>query len=308
MKKIFKKPQKAIPRRRLNDESNGSSKTSAWRRNSTIIGQLTYQDDNGDTGDDISSRTRAHRISRRRKQVMVIVGIGFLASAMLLLLILNITSRVSILASNSQNLSRNINSESYASVLDAYLSENPLQRLRFVFDNAAATRYVQEHHPEVADVRQGDIRGVGESDVSFTLREPIASWQIGDTEYFVDKEGVPFEVNYFVRPEVQIIDESGVEQLGEGAMISHRLLAFTGRLVVAADKFGYKVVKVVIPQNTTRQVEVTLDGLSYVIKFSIDRPAGEQMEDAHVAMGDLGRRGIKAGPLDVRVSGKAFYR
>lgn len=308
MKKLFKKTEKSIPRRRLNDSPKESTKNSAWRRNSTIIGQLTYQDDNSDTDKDVSSRTRAHKLSRRRRQVMVIVGIGFLMSATLLLLIINITSRVSIYTANSQNLSRNIDSDSYSSVLDSYLSENPLQRFRFVFNNSAATSYVQERYPEVASVNQGDIRGVGESTIAITLREPIASWQLGETEYFVDKEGIPFEKNYFARPAVQIVDESGVEQLGEGAMISHRLLAFTGRLVVAADKFSYKVTKVVIPQNTTRQVEVVLADLSYVIKFSVDRPAGEQMEDAHVAIENLKKRGVKTGQLDVRVSGRAFYR
>lgn len=308
MVKFFKKNQKVTPRRRLDSGAGKTTKNSLFRRNSTIIGQLTYQDSLVDAEGDSSSRSQAHKLSRRRSQVMVIVGAGILITAVLFLLVINITAKVSVSVSNSQSVSKGVNTVIYESTIDDYLNNHPFDRLRFLFDNTGATSYVQAKHPEVANVQQGSLRWVGETSFLVTLREPIASWQMGESEFFVDSNGVPFEVNYFSRPSVQIIDDSGVEQAGEGAIISSRLLGFTGRLVVAADKFGYSIDKVVIPENTTRQIEVTFADLNYIVKFSIDRPAGEQAEDAHVAINSLKKSGVRSGVIDVRVSGRAFYK
>ena len=62
------------------------------------------------------------------------------------------------------------------------------------------------------------------------------------------------------------------------------------------------------PKDTTRQVEVKLKGVTYPVKYSVDRPVGEQTEDAKRSIVHLQQRAIAAEYIDVRVSGKAYYR
>ena len=66
--------------------------------------------------------------------------------------------------------------------------------------------------------------------------------------------------------------------------------------------------QVIIPASTTRQVELRIKKVSYPVKFSVDRPAGEQTEDMARVIKYLKSKGVNPDYVDVRVSGKAFYK
>ena len=53
---------------------------------------------------------------------------------------------------------------------------------------------------------------------------------------------------------------------------------------------------------------VSLDGVGYSIKMTVDRPAAGQVEDAVRAIRYLTNRGVAAEYIDVRVSRRAFYK
>ena len=157
----------------------------------------------------------------------------------------------------------------------------------------------------VAAVR-GD--GIGQTVVELVAREPIASWTIGADRRFVDESGVVFSHNYFDTPTVQIRDESGIggSEDQATAVTSARFLRFIGQAVAGLTSYDLDVATVSIPATTTRQVDLII-GRSR-IKMTIDRPAGEQSQDAARAWQYLDRAGRTVRYVDVRVSGKAFYR
>lgn len=107
---------------------------------------------------------------------------------------------------------------------------------------------------------------------------------------------------------MQIIDESGVSPEQGSGVVGTRLLGFLGRVVAQAEGRGYSPLKAVLPQGTTRQVDVYFEQTSTRVRFSIDRGAGEQMEDADRSLKYLKSKNISAEYVDVRVAGRAAYR
>ena len=153
------------------------------------------------------------------------------------------------------------------------------------------------------------MTGIGVTDFIITMRLPVAGWQINNKQYYVDSNGVPFEINYFQAPTVQIVDNSGISyKIGTTAIASNRFLSFIGRIVALTKASGYTVTQALLPPQTTRELQVRLKETSYYIKLSIDRPAGEQVEDMVTAIRYFSSHGQSPQYVDVRVSGKAFYK
>ena len=144
--------------------------------------------------------------------------------------------------------------------------------------------------------------------MSIVARQPLAHWNIDESDQYVDGEGVVFANNYFAQPSLQIIDENGV-QVNSGQLVaSNRFLGFIGRLLASANGQGLTVEKVTLPLATTRQVEVALVGKPTKFKVSVDRSAGQQIEDISRIIRYLDQRGIAPEYVDVRLQNKAFYK
>ena len=65
---------------------------------------------------------------------------------------------------------------------------------------------------------------------------------------------------------------------------------------------------VVLPEETTRQIAVKLDGVGCPIKLSVDRSAASQVEDAVRALKYSAERSLAPEYIDVRVSRRVFYK
>ena len=143
---------------------------------------------------------------------------------------------------------------------------------------------------------------------SVSLRHPLASWTIDNTQYFVDEKGVSFQKNVFYSPAISISDESGVPVTAGVSIASNRFLSYVGQTIGAFQAEGVRVEKVIIPANTTRQIEVVLAGQGYPLRLSIDRQIEGQVEDGVRAVRYIEAQGKSPKYIDVRVSGKAFYK
>lgn len=310
---LFSKKRPDPPRRQRAAEKaqerateSGLEERYAFRRNRTITGSASSQV--AATSEGIaqlkSPRVQAHELAQQRRHIggvllLVVAGIMVLAG-----LISQFTAGVTVKTSElSQQLG-----PSYAAAVQSYFGAQPLQRLRFLTDTQQLSSYVQEKVPEVAAVTMEGSAGFGKTSFVLTMRKPIAGWSINGRQQYVDATGTAFERNYFERPNVQIVDESGVRVEAGQAVASNRFLGFVGRAVGAAKKAGYTVSKVIIPRGTTRQVQLQLNGVRYPVKLSIDRGAAVQVEDMVRAVRWLRAHNVTPKYLDVRVSGEAFYR
>jgi cell division septal protein FtsQ len=311
---LFSKKQPDIPRRRQDGVSRVSERATegslgeryAFRRNRTLTGSASSQvvSTNESNAQLKSSRVQAHELARQRRHIGGILSLVLLGAITLAALVSQFTSHVVV---RTSDVTRTLE-PAYAEAIDAYLSRQPIERLRFLLREDALNEYVQSITPEVASVRVDGLAGLGKSLFIIEMRQPIAGWSIRGTQQYVDASGTSFARNHYSTPQVQIIDNSGVQVEVGQAVASNQFLGFVGRVVGLSNAQQHTVTQVVIPQGTTRQIELHTKDVGFPIKLSIDRPAGEQVEDMTRALVWLKAHGVTPEYLDVRVSGRAFYR
>lgn len=297
---LFKRTkQSIIPRRRLESDVNFDNDSSnSFKRNQTISGSVSS----------VTPRQKTHHLSIKRRKVLTIFMIVLMSALVVWLLIVNITAKVSINITGVVSSSKAIDESGYERTIQDYLDANPIGRLRFFLDQNALRAYMISKMPEVKDISQGDTDGFGVTIFRITMRNPVAGWMINNKQYFVDNSGVSFNLNYFNDPSVQITDQSGASLQSGDVIVSQRFLSFVGLTVAKSMDHGYTVVQAILPSNTTRQLELKIKEGGYLVKLSIDRPVGEQVEDMVAALKYFTSKGQKPEYIDVRVSGKAFYK
>lgn len=254
-----------------------------------------------------SSRQKVHQLASQRRKISGILLIVTIAVIALALLLWQLIAQVQITTSTKQ-LSGGFDTSRYEESINEYLNLNPAQRLRFALDEQSLSNFVSTELPEVEKLELSGTPGIARSNFAITFRTPVAGWQINDSQYYVDADGVVFEKNYYHAPAVQIVDESGISPEQGSAVIGGRLLGFLGRAVAQAQGRGYTIEKAALPQETTRQVDVYFAGNPTRVKLSIDRGAGEQLEDADRSIKYLQSRGVTPEYIDVRVAGRAAYK
>jgi hypothetical protein len=196
----------------------------------------------------------------------------------------------------------------YVESINKYMDSHPFSRLRFALDVNDLSNYLRTDKPEVLSIDKVSSESIGNTSITLSMRHPLASWTISGSEYFVDSYGVAFQRNYYTSPSLQIVDSSGITPEQGTTVASNNFLSFVGRVVALSKADNYIVEQAIIPAGTTRQLEIQIKGIKSHVIFSIDRAAGEQVEDMARALKYLSDHGQSPARVDVRVSGKAFYQ
>lgn len=308
---LFSKKQPDMPRRRqrINEQPGEVTPVQdhyTFRRNRTLTGSASshVSSANESAGQLKSPRVHAHDLSRKRRHLGVLFFGTLFCAAGIFFLISQFTAGVVV---RSDDITMQLD-PIYENTIQDYLSERPVERLRFLLNETELDRYLQSKASEVSSVHVEGMAGFGKSSFVVVMRTPIAGWSVAGQQRYVDAAGVSFGRNYYNAPAVQIVDKSGIPTQPGQAVASNRFLGFVGRMVGQAKEFGYTATEVIIPERTTRQVQLRVEGVSFPTIVSIDRGAGEQMEDMARSIRWLKERAITPEYLDVRVSGKAFYK
>lgn len=311
---LFSKKQPDIPRRRQDGLSSAPERATessldqryAFRRNRTITGSASSQvaSTNESNAQLKSHRVQVHELARQRRHISGVLGLVLLGVVISASLVSQFTAQVIV---RTADVTRTLDPV-YTNAVDAYLSRQPIERLRFLQRADALNDYVQSVAPEVASIRVDGFAGLGKSLYVVEMRRPIAGWSIRGVQQYVDASGAAFARNHYASPQVQIIDNSGIQVEAGQAVASNQFLGFVGRVVGLVNARQHAVTQVVIPQGTTRQIELRLKDIVYPVKLSVDRPAGEQIEDMTRSISWLRSRNVTPQYLDVRVSGRAYYR
>jgi hypothetical protein len=307
-KKRSEQPQ----RRRLSAERIAEQRQSErggqaiFRRNRTLVGSLSPQVSSASemSGDLRSPRAHVHHLTAHRRRLGVIFALVLGVAMFLAWLVYDFTAEVRV----SPTSGIAIDETRYKKAIDDYFVLHPIERLRPLLNETALTQYLAVATPEVSDARDGGSAGFGLSQFDLTFRRPIVGWLIASKQYYVDDNGISFQVNYFEQPKVKIIDQSGVPQTAGTTVASSRFLRFVGRAISLAKADGLTITQAIIPASTTHQIEIIVANHTYPIKLSLDRPVGEQMEDMQRAVAFFDARNEHPQYIDVRVSGKAYYR
>lgn len=312
----FPKKKKSInePARRRDTKASERATESeladryAFRRNRTLTGSSSSRVVSSSEGNAQlkSPRVHAHHLALQRRQVGILLSMIILISLGLYLLISQFTAD-SLISIKGVPQSATLKAR-YDPIIQEYYGQHPVERLRFLTNMRAFVGFIQSKAPEVRSITIEPASSFATSQFVITPRQPITGWTIDGTQQYVDANGTAFSQNYYAAPPVQIVDKSGVPVTSGQAVASNRFLGFVGRLVGFSQQRGHGVEQVIIPSGTTRQVDLKIKDVPYLIKCSIDRPAGEQAEDLDRAIKHLQQRGVTPGFVDVRVSGKAFYQ
>lgn len=312
----MKSSKKQQPARRKSDGGRGHRVTSeelnerySFRRNRTLTGSLVSDvaSANEQRAELQSPRIHSHHLRRKRRHMGALFIVALAAVGALSWAIYQSIARVEIVTTG---VSKSFDGAPYVEATQQYLNAHLFERSRLSLDTAALSDYLQANgHPEVETVSdEMSYAGFGKSKLSIVLRRPVVSWQTGNSKVYVDNEGVSFKQNYYAEPSVEVVDQTGVKAVDNRVLASNSFLSFMGRAINAFRTQGLTVQKIILPANTIRQIQVVVEGVNYPIKLTIDRPATGQAEDATRGIRYLASRGIHADYLDVRVSGKAFYK
>ncbi len=306
---LFAKKSSDAPRRRLVNqvEPYGSVRQDAFKRNRTLTGATSNISGLAGKNDPDSTRKRVHHLTNHRRKVISVLALVLLIALTLWTFIANLTAGVDVTISGLA-IVQPVDKSIYQKTIQDYLDSHPLSRLQFVLDENDLSIYVAGRMPEVVSVSQRGMKSLGQTKFNLVVRTPVAGWRINDKQYYVDSKGISFDRNYFAEPDVQIIDENSKSLPTGIAIASNRFLGFVGRVVSIARSSGYIVTQAIIPVDTTRELKINLKDNATAVKLSIDRPVGEQIEDMSKAMGYFSSHGISPAYVDMRVSGKAFYK
>lgn len=305
-----------VPSRRLDTAEQGRAHPTsasldaryAFKRNRTLTGSLSSNVSSvNEHGAELkSARVHTHHLRRhRRHATAALFGVLAVAAGMAFLVYQAILTATVTTSSPGR-----IDVAMYGDAVQDYLVKRPLERFRFSLNTAGMASYLQSHgFPEV-DAVSSDITldGFGKASLHIVFREPVVAWRTGGSTMYVDSKGNTFERSYYQDPGVQVVDQTGIPTQDNQVLASNTFLGFIGKVIGRMKENGYHVTQIVLPANTTRQVQVMLSGVGYPIKFSIDRPVGEQSEDASRAIRYLASKDISVQYLDVRVSGRAYYK
>jgi len=299
-------------RRRVNTKQQAEQRQieqqgqAIFRRNRTLVGSLSPQVSSANelTGDLRSPRAHVHHLTAHRRMLGTIFIVVIGAICFLVWLLYEFTAGIHVSPTGGAVVVDN----RYDKAINEYLVAHPFERLRVLLNEAALTDYLAQTTPEVQFVRSGGSAGFATSQFDVTFRKPVVGWQIGPRQYYVDDNGVSFQINYFDQPAVKIIDKSGVPQTAGTTVASSRFLRFVGRAVTLAKASGLTIIQAIIPANTTHEIEVNVAGHSYPVRLSLDRPVGEQIEDMQHAIAYFDTHSETPQYIDIRVSGKAYYK
>jgi hypothetical protein len=280
-----------------------------FRRGLTIIGTTSevLRGSSNESASLQSPRTKAHHLSQKRNKIARLLLV-ILATVALLAFLVSQFSAEPVVVVNNQNSSPEFK-DKYKTAINDYMKNNPASRLQFLMNDQALSSYVSSEISEVKSIRQiDDGDSLGQTVFEVETRLPLASWVIGDKKYYVDAQGVAFEMNYFEEPSVEIVDDSGISSEEYGVLASNSLLGFVGRVVSLSTQKGIEIERATLPPDKTRQVDFKIKDYKPYIKMAVDRPANNQVEDMSRAVKYMKGQGTIPEYIDVRVSGKAFYR
>lgn len=250
-------------------------------------------------------REKVHHLTRVRKKLSFVLSGLLFVIVVLGVFLQQFTASVVVQFGDAPRVD---DVENYEQVVQDYLSQNPLERLRFNVNEKRLNDFVSANLPEVEYIEPAGYAGLVTSGFDVTLRKPVVSWLVDDQQYFVDQHGVSFTKNVYDEPGVKIVDESGVSYTAGAAIASERFLTFVGQAVALTEQYDLQAKEVSIPTGTSRQVEMRLEGRNYPVTMSIDRSVGEQVEDMSRVVLYFDAQPTKPRYIDLRVKGKAFYR
>ena len=290
------KEEKSLTRREMREKilEERSREKGDFRRGKTIS---RHQKEH-------SERSENQKLVIRRRKLGAFFMILAIFISLISIFLFQFISKVSVVSneSKSQNLSK------YEKSVEEYLNINPSERILSNLNKNALLESLQKDYPEVLSISDIKFNGLTSYKIYLDFRKPVASWLVDGKEFFVDSEGVSFNINNFEKPSLNIIDDSGAIVSNGKNVASSSFFSFIGKLVSAANKQGLEVSKIRIPPLSLRQVEVSVKGVSYFARMSTADSAEGQIINFKKAIEYFITHKISPNYIDLRIEGRGYYK
>lgn len=307
---MFKKNKKTPNSRPRN--SNRSS-TESFRRNNTVISrsQREMEQRQQSVTQRQFDRKKKESKSRIKKQMTAIICIGLLAFLAQRMKI----SNVKIESNASSKLSSQEANEYSRTILQAY-NKNTVFGQSWTLDQAGMIEFIKSEFPELRTIETGSkVPFSTTMNTELIFRKAIFTWQDASKKIqFIDADGVLFDKNLDSSVDskklIAIEDQSGTVLEPGNPVLTTGLVKFIGGVHGAIKPVfaGKNISKVIIPKST-REVQVQVTDIPYLVKFSSQRSVGQQISELTVLLSWLKQRNITpASYIDLRLQHKAFYK
>lgn len=205
----------------------------------------------------------------------------------------------------------------YSSTIESEYKRYTIAGQWWLADQEAMIAALKKQFPEIEHISLSSSAPFSTSlkaDIRF--RKAVFTWvDASDQQQFVDKNGVLFSKNLdpSVNPTklIKIEDQSGIVIDAGNAVLTEPLIRFIGQLHSKLPPLyvaNAKISRVIIPEST-REVQVQVDGTSYLIKFSSVHPIDNQIGELSALLNYLKSKNIQPSEyIDMRVPHKAFYK
>ncbi|RWZ79454.1 MAG: hypothetical protein EOT04_01545 [Candidatus Chaera renei] len=299
-------------RRRANLADNPAA--TVFRRGRALVG------DGASRGGQVANSTAAGRLSslrlklhhlraKRRAILGALLATLLVAGGLVWLIGQFIPQSVGVTLEYQSGLLSRPDTARYADSLNAYFALNPTERFMFNVNQPNMQAWLIQQNSEIKTAKLERTSSKGSVRLVVALRDPVVVWRLGGEQLYIDASGVVFKNNYFAQPALTVNDQSGITAKDPTAITSGRFLGFLGQLVANLNHAGVGAVnEVIIPAGVTREVDIRLQGRSYVIKAYSGRDAYSQAADIISAVRYLDAHKLNPQYVDVRVAGKAFYK
>jgi|GEM_PF-2691871 len=309
-----KKSQKQLSRSTTRSRQSTSTMSESFRRNNIVI--TKRQKELAVRQQSVTQRQsdikKAQKIQSTKIKVAAI-SLGILA---LLLLYRMSISHVSVTSNASSHLSTAQLQQYESSILDAY-QKHTVAHQSWLLDDQGLSDAVAGQFPEIEQITVSTTAPFSKTlhaDIRF--RKAVFTWRdASNTDQFVDKNGVLFVKNLDPSVDtgklIRIEDQSGVVLQAGTSVLTTSLVQFVGQLHSKLPPLydpSSTIARVIVPKST-REVQVQVSGVPYLIKFSSTRSLDEQVGELQSLVQFL--KNTKATPsayIDLRVPHKAFYK
>lgn len=251
-----------------------------------------------------SDRLKHHDLRATRRRVTWLLVGCVVAVGLLYWLLAQFVGSVAVTSADLPETQQ----RTYQVAIEDYLRAHPGERFAMTLNESALTTSVQQRYPEVKQITLAPSGFLRTTPATITLRIPIATWTLQGKKYYIDEHGVAFTTPPLVEPTLIVEDNTGINPSDAGAVASERMLHYIGRLVALVQQAELVVTKVELPINTSRQVNLYLQGRGYAVKTHLDRDPAAQATDVVNAVKYFDQKGLVPAYVDARVSSKAYFK
>ncbi len=252
-----------------------------------------------------TARLQAHELHQLRNRILRILAVLVVCIALLSYVVASYVADISLVYLQPGNQP---GGTVYQQAVLSYFAKHPFERFTFALNQKQFMDTLMHEHPELSSI-DSDAGFFGGTKFIMTFRRPILTWQSAGHTFYVDNQGVAFSYDHFGGKYVAVSDQSGISPAASGgAIATNSFINFLGKVVGAVNRGGRGVVTDIVIPAATREVDLKLQGRGYPIKTHTDRDPLQQAQDILNALKWLDDRKVTPQYVDVRVSGKAYFK